>query len=76
MIRPPRPAPLPLRSLALAPPNVIPTAGYSGRETNVNFSLNIKYAQLVVGAAILDPRYCRQLLDDREGALAPPTAWP
>jgi hypothetical protein len=27
-------------------------------------------AQLVIGAAILDPRYCAQLIKDREGALA------
>jgi hypothetical protein len=35
----------------------------------VSFSLNMESAQLVVGAAILDSRYCRRLIDDREGAL-------
>jgi hypothetical protein len=35
----------------------------------VSLTLNMESAQLVVGAAILDPRYCRRLLDDREGAL-------
>ena len=35
----------------------------------MNLRLNMEAAQLVVGAAILDPRFRDQLIDDRAGAL-------